>query len=115
LSHPPERRSVDDHPNTTIGVVATDAILSKAQARELARAANEGLALGIDVINTLGDGDSFFALSTGKVAVPPEEFAAILAATRNLVARAIAHAALSAKSVGPFRSYCDSLPSACGR
>lgn len=113
LSHPPVRHPVDDHPNTTIGVVATDAILSKEQARQLARAANEGLGLGLDVINTLGDGDSFFALSTGKVAASPEEFATMLAATKELVARAIAHAALSAKSVGAFRSYCDSVPSAC--
>jgi L-aminopeptidase/D-esterase-like protein len=113
LSRPPKPRPVDEHPNTTIGVVATDAILSKEQARELARAANEGLAWGLDVINTMGDGDSFFALSTGQVEASPEEFAAILSATRELVGRAIAHAAFSAKSVGPFRSYCDSLPSAC--
>jgi L-aminopeptidase/D-esterase-like protein len=50
--------------NTTIGVVATDAPLSKAQAQRLALMAHNGLARCIRPIHTQFDGDTLFALST---------------------------------------------------
>jgi L-aminopeptidase/D-esterase-like protein len=49
---------------TTIGVVATDAMLTKAQASQLARLAHHGLSRTIDPLTPL-DGDTLFALSTG--------------------------------------------------
>jgi L-aminopeptidase/D-esterase-like protein len=49
---------------TTIGVVATDAVLSKAQATQLANQAHHGLARAVNPI-TVNDGDAFFALATG--------------------------------------------------
>ena len=52
--------------NTTIGVVATDAILTKAQAHRLAVTAHDGLARSINPVHTLSDGDTLFALGTGK-------------------------------------------------
>lgn len=51
--------------NTTIGVVATDAILDKAQAQRLALAAHDGLARSISPAHTQLDGDTLFALATG--------------------------------------------------
>ena len=51
--------------NTTIGVVATDAILTKAQAHRLAVTAHDGLARAINPVHTLSDGDTLFALGTG--------------------------------------------------
>jgi L-aminopeptidase/D-esterase-like protein len=50
---------------TTIGVVATDAILDKAQATQLANLAHHGLARAVSPI-TANDGDSLFALATGS-------------------------------------------------
>ncbi|HWS76563.1 MAG TPA: P1 family peptidase, partial [Quisquiliibacterium sp.] len=50
---------------TTIGLVATDAILDKAQARKLAQMAHDGFARTIDPVHTLYDGDTIFALATG--------------------------------------------------
>lgn len=50
---------------TTIGLVATDAILDKAQARKLAQISHDGLARTIDPSHTLYDGDTMFALATG--------------------------------------------------
>ena len=52
--------------NTTIGVVATDAILSKPQAHRLAQVAHDGLARSINPVHTLSDGDTLFALGTGQ-------------------------------------------------
>ncbi|WP_376099031.1 P1 family peptidase [Roseomonas sp. CCTCC AB2023176] len=51
---------------TTIGVVATDATLTKAQCGRLATAAHDGLARAIDPIHTMVDGDTIFAVATGK-------------------------------------------------
>ena len=50
---------------TTIGVVATDAILTKAQCRRLAQHAHDGLARTINPVHTIFDGDTMFALATG--------------------------------------------------
>ncbi|WP_284616502.1 P1 family peptidase [Aquabacterium humicola] len=50
---------------TTIGVVATDAALTKAQANKLASMAHDGLARSINPVHTLTDGDTLFALATG--------------------------------------------------
>jgi L-aminopeptidase/D-esterase-like protein len=52
--------------NTTIGVIATDAVLTKAQANRLAQVAHDGLARSINPVHTMSDGDTLFALGTGK-------------------------------------------------
>ncbi|QTN24797.1 P1 family peptidase [Rhizobacter sp. AJA081-3] len=50
---------------TTIGVVATDAQLTKAQANKIAQMSHDGLARSINPVHTMGDGDALFALGTG--------------------------------------------------
>lgn len=50
---------------TTIGLVATDAVLTKAQANKLATMAHDGLARTIHPVHTMADGDTLFALATG--------------------------------------------------
>jgi L-aminopeptidase/D-esterase-like protein len=57
--------------NTTIGVIATDAKLSKTQAQRLAQIGHDGLARSINPVHTLSDGDTLFALSTGQSATSP--------------------------------------------
>ena len=51
--------------NTTIGVIATDAVLTKVQAGRLATQGHDGLARAINPAHTLSDGDTLFALATG--------------------------------------------------
>lgn len=51
--------------NTTIGVIATDATITKAQAHRLAVTAHDGLARSINPVHTMSDGDTLFALGTG--------------------------------------------------
>jgi len=52
--------------NTTIGVIATDAVLTKVQAGRLATQGHDGLARAINPVHTLSDGDTLFALATGE-------------------------------------------------
>ena len=52
--------------NTTIGVIATDAPLTKAQCQRLAGAGHDGLARAIRPVHTMSDGDTLFALATGR-------------------------------------------------
>ena len=56
----------DINANTTIGVVATNARLNKAQAKRLAVNSHDGLALAIRPSHLIGDGDTMFAISTGE-------------------------------------------------
>ncbi len=77
--------------NTTIGVVATDAALSKAQASRVASAAHDGLAMAVRPAHTVHDGDAFFALATGNAdddSTPPD-LDRITAAAAITVAAAI--------------------------
>ena len=70
--------------NTTIGVVVTDARLTKTQATRLAQVAHDGLARTIRPVHTPMDGDTLFAAATGTVdpqvqdALPPEQLALLL-------------------------------------
>jgi L-aminopeptidase/D-esterase-like protein len=52
--------------NTTIGIIATDAILTKAQAQKIAQMAHDGMARAIRPSHTMFDGDAIFCMATGK-------------------------------------------------
>jgi L-aminopeptidase/D-esterase-like protein len=80
---------------TTIGIVATDAQLSKAQCQKLASMAHNGLARSIDPVHTMADGDTLFALATGSSGRPGEmSVLGVLAAT--VTARAVLNAVRAA-------------------
>lgn len=81
---------------TTIGVVATDAALTKAQANKLASLAHHGLSRAINPL-TLNDGDTLFALSTGQAGLPGD-LSALGVMAAEAVARAIRNAVLAATS-----------------
>lgn len=53
--------------NTTLGVVATNADLSKERAQLLAQAGSEGVSLAVSPAHTMWDGDTVFALATGEI------------------------------------------------
>jgi L-aminopeptidase/D-esterase-like protein len=57
--------------NTTIGVIATDAVITKAQASRLATMGHDGLARSINPVHTMTDGDTLFALGTGRAGKSP--------------------------------------------
>lgn len=93
--------NADDSPmtNTTIGVVATDARLTKEEANFLARVSHDGLALTIRPCHTLRDGDTMFALSTGTAAAPAD-LTALGAAAVAVTAKAVLRAATTATGLG---------------
>ncbi|MDY0235845.1 MAG: P1 family peptidase [Gudongella sp.] len=53
--------------NTTIGVVATNAKLTKAQGNKIASVAHNGLAKTIRPVHTMVDGDTIFTMATNKI------------------------------------------------
>ena len=78
--------------NTTIGVVATDAKLSREEANYLARVSHDGLALCIRPCHTIRDGDTMFAMATGESAAQVDLTslgAAAVEATAQAVLRAV--------------------------
>jgi L-aminopeptidase/D-esterase-like protein len=94
--------------NTVVGVIATDAELTKAQCRRLAMSGHDGLARALRPAHSLFDGDTLFAAATGARPVPDAfTFDGLCAAAADVVARAVGHAVLSATSVGDLRSYQD--------
>lgn len=110
--------------NTTIGVIATDAVLTKAGCRRVAVAGHDGLARAIRPAHSPLDGDTLFALATGThipestTDVPgafPTDLPildAVCAAAALVVERAIVRAILDATSVAGIPSYRDLFPSA---
>jgi L-aminopeptidase/D-esterase-like protein len=86
---------------TTIGCVATDARLTKAECRKLAQCAHDGLARTIDPIHTAFDGDTMFALATGRTDVRVH-MVVLGAAVAAVTAEAVLRAVRAARSVtGP--------------
>ncbi|WP_313146796.1 P1 family peptidase [Diaphorobacter nitroreducens] len=84
--------------NTTIGVIATDARLTKVQAQRLAVAGHDGLARSINPVHTMSDGDTLFTLSTGHVPHHPGMMVLATMAA-EAVARATVRAALAARTL----------------
>jgi L-aminopeptidase/D-esterase-like protein len=84
-------RPVGGREHTTIGVVATNARLTKADAQKVAEMAHDGLARAVVPAHTPSDGDTIFALATGTF-----EGDATVGAVGALAAEAVADAILSA-------------------
>lgn len=94
--------------NTTIGVVATNARLSRVEAKRIAIMAHDGYARAIRPVHTPFDGDTVFVLATGTVD-PPGSRAALLfrlgAMAADCVARAVARGVFEAETLGGKVSY----------
>jgi putative pantetheine hydrolase len=128
--------------HTVLAVVATDAALTKSEAADLARATHGGLARAIRPAHTRFDGDTVFALATGRRAlladdelaeVAPQGPAASTAPSvagassvrdmavaylghlgADCLSRAIVRGLLAATSVGEFTAYRDAFPGVFG-
>lgn len=107
--------------NTTIGVVAVDADLSKAECRRLAIAAQDGLARAVRPAHSMFDGDTVFAVATRATELVPADApfgpmarAAALdhlcAAAAEVFARAIVHGVLAATPLVGLPAYDDVWP-----
>lgn len=87
--------------NTTIGVIATDAVLTKVQAQRLAAVAHDGLARAINPVHTMSDGDTLFALATGRVPLEDEAPGMTVLSTMaaEVAAQATVRAVLAARAI----------------
>jgi L-aminopeptidase/D-esterase-like protein len=89
--------SLASRTNTVIGVVATNAKLSKAHANKLAQMAQNGVTRTIRPAHTMHDGDTMFALATGEKKADVNIVGAFAA---QVVTEAILNAIKSATSLG---------------
>ena len=92
--------------NTTIGVVATNAKLTKAQTSRMALMADDGLARALFPSHTLGDGDTVFALATGGWN-GNADVSNVGALAADMMAEAIVRAAVMAKRSGGLPAASD--------
>ncbi|HSC64159.1 MAG TPA: P1 family peptidase [Caldimonas sp.] len=83
---------------TTIAVVATDAILTKAEANKVAQMAHDGLARSIHPVHTMADGDVVFALATGASGRPAAT-TLVGALAADVLAEAVLRAVRAAKGL----------------
>jgi L-aminopeptidase/D-esterase-like protein len=114
--------------NTTIGVVATSARLTKAECSKMATTAHDGLARAIRPAHSMNDGDTVFALATDHDPLVIEagddpfrspssrtaRLNALLDASARTFAAACTDAVLSARHVGGPPSYADLCPGPLG-
>jgi L-aminopeptidase/D-esterase-like protein len=95
--------------NTTIGVVATNAALEKAQARKMAQMAHAGFARTIVPVHTPLDGDTIFALATGGLAGAPDMLT-IGALAAEVMAEAVVRAVRAATGLPGLPAARDLAP-----
>ncbi len=99
--------------NTTLGLVATDAGLSKSQALRIAQMAHAGLTRAIRPAHTMLDGDTVFCLAVGNPdpgrtdSFPALELNLLGEAAARGMSRAIIHAVFGALSWGDVPAFCD--------
>jgi len=98
---------------TTIALVATDAVLTKAECKRLAIMANDGLARALRPVHAPNDGDTVFAVSTGHAGPggDPPVLTELGAAAADCLARSVARGVYEATAL----PYAMSLPDYRGR
>ena len=100
----PQKTKDNFSKNTTIGVIATNAKLTKAGATKVAMMAQDGYARTIRPAHTMFDGDTIFCMATGEVEAGVNVVGAIAA---EVMARAIVKAIKNTESLFKLKSYKD--------
>jgi L-aminopeptidase/D-esterase-like protein len=90
--------------NTTIGVIATNASLDKAQATKLASMAQNGYARTMRPAHTMFDGDTIFAMSTGSISA---DLSVVGLLASRVMERAVIAAIKNTTSLCGFKCYSD--------
>lgn len=94
--------------NTTIGIVATNAALTPAEAQRVAIMAQDGFARAVRPVHTPLDGDTLFVMATGRLPLAgPVALARLGTIAADCVARALARGVYAAESLGPYPCYRD--------
>lgn len=90
--------------NTTIGVIATNSIINKAEGNKIAQMAHNGYARSINPIHTMFDGDTIFTMGTNKVKADISLVGTIAA---EVMSRAITNAIVNSTGIDGLLSYKD--------
>ena len=90
--------------NTTIGVIITNAVMTKAQANKVASMAHNGYARTMRPAHTMFDGDTIFSLATGSITADIN-VVGLLAA--RVMEQAVVKAIKQASSLAGYKSYAD--------
>lgn len=99
--------------NTTIGIIATNASLSKGQANKVASMAHNGFARAIDPVHTYRDGDTIFVMATGErksdlySLEQMEDINLIGTMAAEAMGKAIVNAVVKTESLGGYPAYKD--------
>ncbi len=92
--------------NTTIGLIGTNAILTKAEANKVSQMAHNGYARSINPVHSMMDGDTIFTMATNMVKSDVNIIGTLAA---EAMSRAITNGVLQAKSLGGLYSSSDIL------
>lgn len=90
--------------NTTIGVIGTNAILTKAEANKVSQMAHNGFARSINPVHSMMDGDTIFTMATNMVKSDVNIIGTLAA---EVMSQAITNAIIYAKSISGLNSYSD--------
>ena len=90
--------------NSTIGIVATNAKLDKAQAKKVAQMAHDGFARTINPVHSMWDGDTIFAAATGTSSTAAD-VTTVGAIAAEVMARAVNRAVLTATSIPNYPAH----------
>lgn len=90
--------------NTTIGIIATNAILSKAEGNKISQMAHNGFAKTINPVHTMVDGDTIFTMATNEIKADIN-LIGVLAA--EVMGKAIINGILFAEGISGLKSYGD--------
>ena len=92
--------------NTTIGVIATNADLTKSQAKRVAMVGHDGMARAINPSHTTTDGDTLFCMATGEIKATLDSICVLAA---DAVTAAILDSLKSATSLHGVKSYSEKI------
>lgn len=90
--------------NTTIGIIVTNGILSKAEGNKIAEMAHNGFARTINPIHTMLDGDTIFTMATGEVKA---DISLIGTLAAEAMAKAVINGVISSSGIGGLKGYKD--------
>jgi len=102
ITEHPEKKAKGISTNTTIGVIATNAVMDKAGALRVAMAAHDGFARTMNPAHTIVDGDTVFCMSTGAGAGAGKvesELTAVCALAAEVMAAAVVNAVKKSSSL----------------
>ena len=112
LDLPDDMKGARPQENTTIAIVATDAVLTRPELARIAVMAADGFARALRPVHTPFDGDIVFAVSTAKKELGPLRARDVMRLgniAADCIARAIARGVYEARSLGNIKSYRDTF------